>query len=134
MNTLIQLDMNTKELILKEIDRCSNAIVEFENKREFKLIEYIEQIQNNNGFIKFTEETSFPYFNDTSIEVTSTIYGIKIGNKNEKKTILLYTDDNAYDEMNADDMKGWFDYKLYGDFSFEEVLECLMEYDSIFNK
>ena len=66
--------------------------------------------------------------------MTSIIYGIKIGTKNEKKIILLYTDDNAYDEMNADDMKGWFDYKLYGDFSFEEVLKCLIEYDSIFNK
>lgn len=94
----------------------------YENKAETALANYIHEVQQktDNGYIKFTEDTAFPCFVNTTIDTYENIYGIKaVGGENDRQ-FLIYTDDQPYDEMETNE-DGWFRWRDYGELSMDDV-------------
>jgi hypothetical protein len=94
----------------------------YENKAETALANYIHEVQQktDNGFVKFTDESGYPLFVDTTTDCHESIYGIKSVGEGEDIQILIYTDGNPYEDMETYE-DGWFYWRDYGDLEMDEV-------------
>lgn len=123
--------MNKREEILKAFHEHQTAKVNEEKLALNALMDYVKLAQEGVGFVRFTEETGFPTFHDESIDSYPSIYGVKVAkNRNsEEDVLMLYTDDNSYDEMETNE-DGWFYFFHYGTMNYDEVLTSVMMTES----
>ena len=100
------------------------------NKAENALANFIHEVQNGTDeetYIKFHDNVGYPCFVNTTIDTYENIYGVKaVGENEEDRQILIYTDDNPYDEMGSNE-DGWFYWRDYGDLELDDLYYYIVE-------
>ena len=100
----------------------NSAVNDFNNSKkmvELSATTIIMELQKENGFVKFDEYTSYPYFMDDSIG-RDAIVAVKC---DENGKIKLLTESQGCDTI--DDNSEWFDWYIYGELDFVELVSVL---------
>jgi hypothetical protein len=105
------MNMNT---LITNFENKVNALVIAENEVELAIIDIVSLLQKDKGYVKFTAETSYPYFEDDTIGMDA-IIAIKV----EDGLLKLFTESQE-GELDDEDVE-WFYWKNYGKLNFKDL-------------
>lgn len=110
MNTLItNFENKVNALVIAE-----NGVELAENEVELAIIDIVSLLQKDKGYVEFTAETSYPYFDDDTIGMDA-IIAIKV----EDGLLKLLTESQM--EKPDDEDVEWFNWKHYGTLNFKDL-------------
>jgi hypothetical protein len=110
MNTLItNFENKVNALVIAE-----NGVAHAENDVELAIIDIVSLLQKDKGYVEFTAETSYPYFDDDTIGMDA-IIAIKV----EDGLLKLLTESQM--EKPDDEDVEWFNWKYYGELNFKDL-------------
>lgn len=110
METMTNL-FNDFNLAVNDFDKAKKMI-------ELSAKTIVMELQKENGFVEFDENTSYPYFMDDSIG-RDAIVAVKC----EDGKIKLLTESQGCNTI--DENSEWFDWYLYGELDFVELVSVL---------
>lgn len=95
----------------------SNEFFLAQNMRKSALNELVSNMLHkmNKPYIEFTDETSYPYFYDVTIEEYESVCGAKI--QNNQLYLCLTTE--------LDEPTNWFNWEQYGTIDMEDFVNIL---------
>lgn len=86
---------------------------------ELAVVDIVSALQNEKGYVEFTDETSYPYFDDDTIGYDAIIaVSVKDG------VLKLITSSQDVKPSEADDIE-WFYWFNYGKLNFYELVSIL---------
>ena len=103
--------------------------IKMEIERRFKnsVIELIELMQDGVGYVAFNDESGFP-----TVSLADDIYnviGVMVKNKNDNKSLYIYTEKDDIEKMDNLENDGWFCWTF--NMNYSDLFDCLI---SIVNK
>lgn len=98
--------------------------IKMDIERKFKdsVLELIELMQDSVGYVAFNDESDFP-----TVSLADDIYnvvGVMVKNKNDIKSLYVYTDKENIEKMDNLESDGWFCWTF--NMNYSELFDCLI--------
>lgn len=96
--------------------------MDIERKFRSSVIELIELMQEGVGYVAFNDESDFP-----TVSLADDIYnvvGVMVKNKNDIKSLYVYTDKENIEKMDNLESDGWFCWTF--NMNYSELFDCLI--------